>query len=64
MENNCDDCEPLGEAAEEPLINADERPLVLDSEEIMHGRREVWIRHGQTLYRLRRTSTGKLYLSK
>ena len=26
--------------------------------------REVWIRHGQQVYRLRRTSSGKLYLSK
>jgi len=34
------------------------------SEELMQGRREVWIEHGQDMYRLRITASGKLYLTK
>ncbi|MCC9602792.1 hemin uptake protein HemP [Stieleria sp. JC731] len=41
-----------------------ERPRIIDSETILHGEREVWIRHNKEMYRLRLTSSGKLYLSK
>lgn len=37
---------------------------VVDSETILAGHREVWIRHGQAMYRLRLTASGRLYLSK
>ena len=37
---------------------------VIDSQELLLGKREVWIRHGSEMYRLRRTSSGGLYLSK
>lgn len=36
----------------------------IDAESIFAGRREVWIRRGDDMYRLRLTSSGKLYLSK
>ncbi|WP_350494719.1 hemin uptake protein HemP [Roseiconus lacunae] len=39
-------------------------PRVIDSETILAGQREVWIRHQQLMYRLRKTSSGKLYLTK
>ncbi|MCO8121655.1 hemin uptake protein HemP [Stieleria sp. TO1_6] len=37
---------------------------VLSSTDLFQGRHEVWIDHEGTLYRLRQTGTGKLYLSK
>lgn len=37
---------------------------VIDSKAIFAGRREVWICHGDEMYRLRLTSSGKLYMSK
>lgn len=39
-------------------------PIVFRSEELLQGRREVWIEHGTEMYRLRLTSAGKLYLTK
>lgn len=40
------------------------RSLIIRSEDILQGRPEVWIEHGEEMYRLRTTSAGKLYLSK
>jgi len=39
-------------------------PLILRSEVLLQGRREVWIEHGDEMYCLRLTSNGKLYLTK
>ena len=39
-------------------------PRIIDSNMIFAGRQEVWIRHGAEMYRLRLTSSGRLYLSK
>ena len=36
----------------------------LDSESLLKGQREVLIRHGDRLYRLRHTSNDKLILTK
>lgn len=36
----------------------------ISSEEILAGKREVWIQHGESLYRLCETKTGKLILQK
>lgn len=36
----------------------------ISSEELLAGRREVWIQHGDSLYRLCETKTGKLILQK
>ena len=41
-----------------------ESPRILRSEDLFGGRREVWIEHGNEMYRLRITSAGRLYLSK
>jgi hemin uptake protein HemP len=38
--------------------------LIFRSEDVLLGRREIWIEHGTEMYRLRVTSSGKLYLSK
>lgn len=37
---------------------------LLRSEDLLQGRSEVWIEHGDEVYRLRLTSSGKLYLTK
>ncbi|MCA9137868.1 MAG: hemin uptake protein HemP [Planctomycetales bacterium] len=37
---------------------------IVDSATILAGKSEVWIRHGREMYRLRLTSSGRLYLSK
>ncbi|MBB6063788.1 hemin uptake protein HemP [Pseudoxanthomonas broegbernensis] len=39
-------------------------PEALDSEHLLKGRREILIRHGDKLYRLRHTSNDKLILTK
>ena len=41
-----------------------EPPRIIPSEDILQGHHEVWIEHGDKMYRLRATSNGKLYLSK
>ena len=44
--------------------NNSESRLIVSSEELMQGRRELWIDHHGELYRLRITRSGKLYLTK
>jgi len=39
-------------------------PLVVDSVTLMGGRRELLIRHGEDVYRLRITASNKLILTK
>jgi hemin uptake protein HemP len=39
-------------------------PVIYTSDELLKGRREVWIEHGDQMYRLRVTSAKKLYLTK
>ena len=41
-----------------------DRPLIVQSAELLQGRRELWIEHGDEMYRLRLTRSGKLYLTK
>ncbi len=41
-----------------------ETPIVYRSDEILRGRREIWIAHAGQMYRLRLTSARKLYLTK
>jgi hemin uptake protein HemP len=43
---------------------ATEGRIVYQSDELMKGQRDVWIEHGEEIYRLRLTSSGKLYLTK
>lgn len=42
----------------------DPAPLVVDSVTMMSGRRELLIRHGDDVYRLRVTASNKLILTK
>lgn len=39
-------------------------PLTHRSQDLLQGRREAWIEHGEEMYRLRLTANGKLYLTK
>ena len=56
------DSDPENQPAQVPS-DAD-RPLILRSSDLLQGLREVWIEHGEEMYRLRVTSSGKLYLTK
>lgn len=56
MSNNGDD-----EAPSDPASN---RPRIIPSEELLQGRREIWIEHQGDMYRLRLTANGRLYLTK
>lgn len=45
--------------------NVDEqRQSVIASGDLLQGRRQVWIDHDGTLYCLKATSNGRLYLTK
>lgn len=37
---------------------------VIESLELLQGQRQVWIQHGEEMYRLQLTSNDKLYLTK
>jgi hemin uptake protein HemP len=43
---------------------SEERPIILQSESLFKGRREIIIEHDNERYRLRITSKGKLLLNK
>ncbi len=53
-----------------PILSLRERPHAVPAEEtfsseaLLKGRREILIRHGDRLYRLRHTSNDKLILTK
>jgi hemin uptake protein HemP len=49
------------EAAANPTPDA---PLIYQSQELLAGRREIWIEHGRDMYRLRLTQQHKLILTK
>ena len=51
----------VGRAAEPDPASA---PRIVDSTALMDGRREILIRHGDDLYRLRITASNKLILTK
>ncbi len=59
---------PQGERPQRPANpKADGReagPRVIESAELLQGESEVLIRHGDEVYRLRQTRTGKLLLYK
>lgn len=58
MSDSPDASEPQDDLAD------DDRPLIYSSAELLQGRKEIWIEHGDDMYRLRITSSGKLYLTK
>jgi hemin uptake protein HemP len=51
-------------SAEQTPPTSDRRPQIVRSEELLQGMRELWIEHGDEMYRLRLTRAGKLYLTK
>jgi hemin uptake protein HemP len=56
---------PPAPAEREPDRDNDrDRPLIVSSQDLLQGRRELWIEHGDEMYRLRLTRAGKLYLTK
>ncbi|HTN73760.1 MAG TPA: hemin uptake protein HemP [Pirellulaceae bacterium] len=53
------------ERRDETAPDADKnRPRIVRSEELLQGARELWVEHGDEMYRLRLTRSGKLYLTK
>jgi len=48
----------------EPETTTGSGPLVVESANLMGGRRELIIRHGEETYRLRVTASNKLILTK
>ncbi len=59
MEESGPENSPPASAPNEP-----EQPRLITSDELLQGRREIWIEHGDDMYRLRLTSSGKLCLTK
>jgi hemin uptake protein HemP len=47
-----------------PALSPEIEAVVVDSVELMNGAREIRIRHGVSLYRLRVTASDKLILTK
>lgn len=47
-----------------PALAQDIETVVVDSVDLMNGAREIRIRHGVSLYRLRVTASDKLILTK
>jgi len=56
--------DPTPEPTPSSSSHEEARPPVYRSDELLQGHREVWIEHGDELYRLRLTAAGKLYLTK
>ncbi len=58
------DDEPREPQEELPREVDSQRPRIVRSDELLQGARELWIEHGEEMYRLRLTRAGKLYLTK
>ena len=54
----------VNETNHSPALARDIESLVVDSGNLMNGAREIRIRHGLSLYRLRVTASDKLILTK
>ena len=54
----------VNETSHLPALGRETESLVVDSVELMNGAREIRIRHGVSLYRLRVTASDKLILTK
>jgi hemin uptake protein HemP len=55
---------PLPSVVANPAAASPAQPIIYSSAELLQGHREVWIEHGDQMYRLRVTSAKKLYLTK
>lgn len=62
MSNTAPDSEPA--QPHSSVSEAAGRPRVYQSAELFGAGKEVWIEHGEELYRLRITAQGKLLLTK
>ncbi|PQO32940.1 hemin uptake protein HemP [Bremerella cremea] len=54
----------LTERPHEYVSNDRSTDLPIASQDLLQGQRQVWIDHGGTLYCLKATSNGRLYLTK
>jgi len=54
----------VNETNHSPVLAREIESLIVDSVELMNGAREIRIRHGISLYRLRVTASEKLILTK
>ena len=54
----------MHEETNSPTPKAYVPPREIRSEELLRGAKELWIRHGEEIYRLRLTRSGKLILQK
>ncbi|GAA4428971.1 hemin uptake protein HemP [Bremerella cremea] len=58
----------VAEVPTRPLVRREavtvEQESPIASKELLKGQRQVWIDHGGTLYCLKATSNGRLYLTK
>ncbi len=54
----------VNETNHSPALAREIESLVVDSVDLMNGTREIRIRHGVSLYRLRVTASDKLILTK
>jgi hemin uptake protein HemP len=54
----------VNETNHSPVLAGEIESLIVDSVELMNGAREIRIRHGISLYRLRVTASEKLILTK
>ncbi|MEZ6067696.1 MAG: hemin uptake protein HemP [Planctomycetaceae bacterium] len=52
------------EEVPQPSADRHETPRLVDSNDLLQGTHEVLIRHGNEVYRLRQTRSGKLILHK
>lgn len=62
--NPLSNVQPLTLRKSQPQLPPVVADPVIDSEALLQGQREVLIRHGDRLYRLRHTSNDKLILTK
>jgi len=54
----------INETNHSPVLAREIESPVVDSVDLMNGAREIHIRHGASLYRLRITASDKLILTK
>jgi hemin uptake protein HemP len=55
---------PMANNTDQPSERAYSQPREVSSSDLLQGAKEIWIRHGEELYRLRLTRSGKLILQK
>jgi len=55
---------PMTEKNDQTIRHVDEKIVMIESDTLLNGAREVRIRHGESVYRLMHTKLGKLILTK